>query len=472
MLAPNRKQWEFICSPYRETVITGPAQVAGKTTALVILMTYDATGHYPKEFTGHRFDKPIKFALGGATGATTRDLMTDRFLGPKGARGYGMLPFECIEEDLISYMSGGVKDQVDKIKVRWLGPENKWDGKTYSEGYVFSYASGWRRMRGYTLDAVYPDEETPMEVYDELSARLNFTGGYYRNSMIPEEGETEYFLMFEKATHEGSAVKRMIFYNIYDCDHIDQDRKDFLIEKYRLHPRAETFLMGMPVRSEGLIYKQPEEELVIDDFKITSEYHQIIGLDFPHTTGAYAAARFAYDKSQDIVYLTGCYKCSRKERPVYARATIEMGGDVVPCAWPGDAAREMDHRPLHKAYSDLGVNMLRDSAHFIVDHGKKSVSTWAAIEDIIDRCATGRFKIFRSCQQYLEERRKYRQDKGQIKKAQDDHIIDASHKAIMMLRHAKQIDYTGHSKMDFNRNRDFFSASRPVRGGALLGRHK
>ncbi len=124
-----------------ETLVQA-AQFAGKTTALLILMSYDATGHYPKEFTGHRFDKPIKFALGGATGATTRDLMTDRLVGPKGARGHGMLPFECIEEDLISYMSGGVKDQVDKIKVRWMGPDNKWDGKSYSIGYVFSYASG------------------------------------------------------------------------------------------------------------------------------------------------------------------------------------------------------------------------------------------------------------------------------------------------------------------------------------------
>jgi len=149
-----------------------------------------------------------------------------------------------------------------------------------------------------------------------------------------------------------------------------------------------------------------------------------------------------------------------------------MGGDVVPCAWPGDAAREMDHRPMYKAYSDLGVNMLRESAHFVVDGAKKSVSTWAAIEDIIDRCATGRFKIFRSCQQYLEERRRYRQDKGHVKKNQDDHIIDASHKAIMMLRHAKPIKNTQDTKMTFDRHRDFFSASRPSRGGSLMGRRK
>ena len=41
------------------------------------------------------------------------------------------------------------------------------------------------------------------------------------------------------------------------------------------------------------------------------------------------------------------------------------------------------------------------------------------------------------CRELLEEMRIYRHEKGLVKPNQDDHLIDALHKAMMMLRYAK-----------------------------------
>ena len=42
-----------------------------------------------------------------------------------------------------------------------------------------------------------------------------------------------------------------------------------------------------------------------------------------------------------------------------------------------------------------------------------------------------------TCQEFMKEKRRYKHDNGKVAKRQDDHIIDAVHKAVMMLRFAK-----------------------------------
>ena len=51
--------------------------------------------------------------------------------------------------------------------------------------------------------------------------------------------------------------------------------------------------------------------------------------------------------------------------------------------------------------------------------------------------APDRFKVFVSCQKFMAEKRRYKHDHGKVAKRQDDHLIDAMHKGIMMLRYAE-----------------------------------
>jgi len=433
-LAPNKRQWDFISTHSHETLFAGLNQ-AGKSTALCIKAAYHLTGLYPPDYVGVRFEDPINAAIGGETAQSTRDLLCERLLGELTDRGSGYLPANTFnpQED-IKRLSGGITNQIDFFRVKHHDSNGVFNG--YSKCYVFSYSTGWQRLQGYTLHWIGIDEEPPFPVYDEFSARLNATNGYMDISMTPLQGETELYLMFEES--KDPMARFLLNYDIDDAGHMTDEDKSRLMEKYENHPLAEARLHGRPVRGAGLIYTVPDELLMVEDFEIPSTFKKIIGLDFPHSVGNFAAAKLAYDEENDVIYMVGEYKEAGQESYHYAHRTLCMGGGDIPCAWPHDAGRGFtDGSTVSSKYSDLGLNMLKEFSHFVNPEGKKTFAVMQIIEDVCDRMATGRFRVFMTCQAFLKEKRRYKHDNGKVAKKQDDHIIDAMHKAIMMLRFAK-----------------------------------
>lgn len=432
-LAPNPRQWDFINSETHETLFAGLNQ-AGKSTALCMKAAYHLTGLYPKEYNGPKFEGPISAAIGGETAQSTRDLLCDRLLGGLQERGNGYIPEHCFdpEKDIVR-LSGGIANQIDYFMVKHFDEDGRFDGM--SKCMVFSYSTGWQRLQGYTLNWIGIDEEPPFPVYDEFSARLNATKGRMDISMTPLQGETELYILFEE---DKSGVRELVNYDITDATHMDEDHRAGLIEKYRNHPLAEARLHGRPVRGTGIIYTMPNELLVIDDFIVPQEWPQIIGLDFPHGVGFFALVKMAYDESNDVLYITGEYKDHGRETVHYAHRALGMGAESIPCAWPHDAGRGfIDGGTIKQKYDEHGLKMLNTSSHMIGPDGKKTFAIMTVIEEVIDRMQMGSFRIFNSCQELLREKRTYRHDSGRVKAKQDDHLIDAMHKGVMMLREAK-----------------------------------
>jgi hypothetical protein len=235
-------------------------------------------------------------------------------------------------------------------------------------------------------------------------------------------------------------------YDIEDATHMDKEHRLSLMRKYKNHPLAEARLHGRPVRGVGLIYTLPDELLVIDDFNIPSHWPQIIGLDFPHGVGFFALVRLAHDRDNDMVYLVGEYKDHGKDTFAYAQRALSMGASGIVCAWPHDAGRGfIDGGTIKQKYDELGLRMFPTSSHMVGPDGKKTFAIMTVIEDVIDRMQSGSFKVFKSCQEFLMEKRRYRHDAGRVKTRQDDHLIDAMHKGVMMLREARPPGDSGHS---------------------------
>ena len=59
---------------------------------------------------------------------------------------------------------------------------------------------------------------------------------------------------------------------------------------------------------------------------------------------------------------------------------------------------------------------------------------------MLSRMETGRWKVFASCNDWLEERRTYHRKDGKIVKVADD-VLSASRYALMMLRHARVVPH-------------------------------
>src|SRR5262245_33812763 len=92
-----KKQAEFheAGAKYRERLLCAANQ-SGKTLAGGMEAAMHATGRYPEDWKGKRFDGPTVGWVAGTTNETTRDTVQRILLGRDSERGTGCLPKECI----------------------------------------------------------------------------------------------------------------------------------------------------------------------------------------------------------------------------------------------------------------------------------------------------------------------------------------------------------------------------------------
>ena len=83
-------------------------------------------------------------------------------------------------------------------------------------------------------------------------------------------------------------------------------------------------------------------------------------------------------------------------------------------------------------------------------HAAGGMGIEAGITEMFERMQTGRFKVFRGQEQWLEEFRYYRREEGLIVKERDD-LISSTRYAIMMRRFARTA--VEHGKRDMRRSR-------------------
>lgn len=223
--------------------------------------------------------------------------------------------------------------------------------------------------------------------------------------------------------------------------HLDERTKAELLASTPRHMR-DARSKGIPIASSGLIFAGivPESDITCEPFAIPSHWPRISGIDFgwDHPT---AVAWLAWDRDTDTVYLTDIYKKSQTTIPIIASA-IKSRGAWIPIAWPHDGYQvkdAMQGEQLATQYRNEGLNILPVHAQFLpsndADRPSSLVSVEAGIQEMLTRMETGRWKVFKHCEDWLSEYRIYRRDNGIIIKLVDD-AISASRYAMMMLRYA------------------------------------
>lgn len=217
---------------------------------------------------------------------------------------------------------------------------------------------------------------------------------------------------------------------IDDAEHYTPEQRAAIIASYPPHER-EARVKGIPSMGSGRVFPIPEEEITCDPFPIPAHWPQIIGIDFgwDHPT---AACRLAWDRDQDVVYVTAEY-AKREATPVIHAAAIKPWGAWIPVAWPHDGLQhdKGSGEALRDQYAAQGLNMLPEKATF-VDGGN---GVEAGVMDMLDRMQTNRWRVFSTCGGWFGEFRLYHRVDGLIVKERDDRM-SASRYALMMLREA------------------------------------
>jgi phage terminase large subunit-like protein len=393
----------------------------GKTMAGAAELAMHLTGRYPKWWRGRRFDRPIAALAGSETAELTRQGVQRLLLGPPADErqwGTGLVP----GDDIVEWTRRrGVADAVDTIVVRHVSGGN-------STALLKSYDQGRAKWQADTVHVVWFDEEPPLDVYSEGVTRTNATRGLVYLTFTPLLGVSA---VVHRFLYQESPDRSVTVMAIDEALHYSAEDRARIVAAYPEHER-EARARGAPALGSGRVFPVAEERIVCDPFAIPPHYAQIIGIDFGWDH-PFAAVRCAWDRDGDVFYVVGSYREAQTTPPIHA-AAIRPWGVWIPVAWPHDGYQhdKGSGDQLSALYRGHGLNMLAEHAtHEEGGHGIE-----AGVLDMLERMQTGRFKVFRGLEDWLQEFRLYHRDKGIIVKERDD-LLAATRYALMMRRFAE-----------------------------------
>jgi len=389
----------------------------GKTLAGGFEAAIHATGLYPKDWQGKRFDKPTVGWAAGVTGETIRDSVQRILMGRHTDVGTGAIP----KDRIIDWSpSRGVADLMDTIEIKHVS------GGT-SQITLKSYEKGREKWQAETLDWVWFDEEPDAGIYTEGVTRTNATKGIVWMTFTPLKGMSE---VVKRFLLDKSPDRHVTTMTIDDAEHYTPEERARIIAGYPEHER-EARAKGIPTLGSGRVFPVTEASIKEPQPNIPKHWARICGLDFgwDHPT---AAVWLAWDRDGDCIHVYDAYR-AKEQTPVVHAAAINAKGKWIPVAWPHDGLQhdKGSGKALADQYTAQGVNMLSDKAEW--PDGSNGVE--AGIMDLLDRMKTGRFKVSEHLNDWWEEFRLYHRKDGKIVKEGDD-LMAATRYAVMMLRHA------------------------------------
>lgn len=372
--------------------------VGGYETALHL------TGWYPDWWIGRRFDKPISAWACGDTSKTVREILQAKLLGPIGAWGTGLLPGETIARTV---RATGIADTLDTVYVN-----HKSGGQ--SQLTFKSYDQRREAFQGTEKDLIWLDEEPALDIYTECLMRTMTNNGMIMLTFTPLLGMSEVVLSFLPGGKLNAESHKFVVMATWDdAPHLSDESKKELwnsIPPYQRDARSK----GIPQLGAGAIYPVPESDFLVDPFQIPAFWPRGYGMDVGWNFTA--AVWGAFDRENDIVYLTHEYKRSQAEPTVHASG-IKAPGEWIPgFIDPASRGRgQRDGSQLVTDYRNLGLQL--QFAENAVESGLYAVWT---------RLSTGRLKVFKSMSNWLMEFRLYRRDeKGHVVK-ENDHLMDCT----------------------------------------------
>lgn len=412
------------------------ANQVGKTTCAAAEVAIHLTGKYPEWWGGHRFASPILCLVGGKTNESVRDICQKELFGDvadPAKLGTGMVPLVDIGKRT---SKPGVPNAFDTVLVKHVS--GKW-----SKVLFRAYEQGKEKHMGIRINLGWADEEPEQDIWSQYLRATVSTNGILILTLTPEEGVTQLVSSFMDNLSDGQAYINATW---NDAPHLVQDGKltehaQQIFNAFPAHER-EMRTRGVPFMGSGLIFPFTEEQLVVEPFEIPRHWPQIVGIDFGHDH-PFGAARLAWDRDSDIVYLVSDYGESRVLPSTHA-AAIRPWGKWIPVSWPHDGlnTEKSTGDELRQSYVEEGLLLLPNRATNPPDYaqgqkeGEGGNSVEASLMHMYERMETGRWKVFKTCRYWLAEQRVYHRKDGKIVKLKDD-VISASRAAHMMLRHAR-----------------------------------
>jgi len=428
----------------------------GKTYCGCIEDAIHLTGRYPDWWTGHKFNHPVIAWVASENYEITRNVLQLKLIG--GYSTEGGFTNGLIHPSLIlkKAMLSGVNGAVDYVQIQH-------SSGGVSTLYFKSYKQGREKFQGARCHLIHLDEEPPKDIYTECSMRLADVDGLGQGRLIltmtPLKGYTEmmsYFLehrvskkksekaeKIEDLQQEDEVIRtasEITFNGKYyiqatwdDNLHLSEATKLQLrntLKPYELEAREK----GIPSVGSGLVYQVMESEFLVDPFEIPNHWSCVFGMDVGFFAPT-AVVFMGHDRDNDTLYIYKEYSVTEKTAAQHAASLMIMGCDWIPgvCDPAVNQGSQRDGEKLIDDYAKAGLKL-----------NKGKYAKELAVDSVLERIRTGRFKVFNTCRKFMDEWRGYsRDDKGKILKGRD-HLMNALEFVILdglpMARTKRQVD--------------------------------
>lgn len=413
------------------------ANRVGKTESAAAETTYHLTGNYPEWWKGKRFRRPILAWVCGATNEKTRDTVQKKLFGdpinPE-AWGTGFVPLSCLgDTDDKKVRKPNVPNALQAVLVRHH-TDGIFDG--WSVCALKAYEAGYKIFTSESVDVIWLDEEPPQNIMTQAMIRQVDNEGILYMSFTPEEGVT---LVVDQFMNRLAAGQFLVNATWDDAPHLTLERRKQILEALPEHER-DMRSRGIPVIGSGLVFPIADADIEIEPFAIPRWYRHIAGMDIGAWNHYTAGAWVAHNPDSDTIYVYDCYRAQGKTPPVHA-ANFKAHGDDIPIMYPHDGEKgdRNTGETVAQQYRDLGCNM--HHTHFTnpppmgKDEGEGGISVDAGLISMLTRMETGRFKVFKTCRDWFEEKRMYHRKDGKVVRVKED-IMSATRYATQMLRFA------------------------------------
>lgn len=410
------------------------ANGVGKTFTISAEVAMHVTGQYPDWWAGDKFNEGgFEVWIGSIDNEMQKIAMQESLMGADLDQrlGTGMIPRHAITK--VNRRQSPIKDVLDEAFVTHAsGRDVKIRFKTFEQGEK-KWQSGKPKIIVWDEE---PDENNVEQkgIFDEMQTRLVRNNGIFFGGRTPLYGETKLIKHFMAS--ENPQV-RWIGATWDDAPHMDAEARKRVMESYgEDEGKSDTRTKGVPMLGEGRIFSVGEGSFVIDPIDIPAHWARIKGIDFGLAHPA-AVSSLAWDRDTDTVYLYSCWRERINRSADHIEAIRADSHNWIPVAWPHDGEKRdpKSGEQLAMHYRKRGVNMLGKSARFKNDVGGGQ-SQWKIVEEVRDRLASGRLKVFRTCRPWLEEYRSYHKKDGLIVARKDD-ALKSSFYGLMMLRYAQ-----------------------------------
>ena len=436
---PWQKKFNAATAEYRSSLLMAANRV-GKTYTGCLIDSFHATGEYPEDWEGHRFEHAPLIWILGYSGEKIRDLLQSPIFGTygNGTLTGGLIPAELIA-DAIPMM--GTPRAVREVKVR-----HKSGG--ISRVQFWTYTQGQHALMGDSVDWYHIDEE-PKDptIYPQVITRTatgdKGAGGRGILTFTPENGRTEIVVGFMDTPSKSQYMQRATW---DDALHLTEDTKESLLSMYPPWQR-DMRTKGLPLLGTGLIFDLDINECKVKRFECPDHFWVINGMDFGWDHPQ-AHVQLWIDRDEGVLYIAHAFKKSRIQ-PYEAWQVVKPWAEGIPTAWPADGFQtEKGTGKTQKSYyEEAGWTMLDDHATW--PEGGNSVEQ--GIMELYNLIRLGRLKIFDHLADVFEEFMQYhRDDKGNVVKLKDD-LLSAIRYAYMHRREAIQLS-------DLNADDDYYEA--------------